>query len=131
MRNVYFIPIERLTGEKELFGKLRAQRYEFGAYFGNQNITPFDTIFLIHGSIISNAQRLVRMAHYDNARQAVAKAKGNLLDELGWGERERPDDTDRAIEAAVLQIEALCRPILQGRRRWNILGRWQNRRRNR
>jgi hypothetical protein len=115
MRNTYFIPIERLMKEKAVFANLQAQRYTFGAYFGNPAITPFDTILEKHNVIFSTAEVLIRSAQYDRAHQAVAVAQDNLLDELGWGKRERPDDTDRAIDAAVLEIETLCRPVLQGK----------------
>jgi hypothetical protein len=116
MRNVYYIPIERLVREKELFAKLNAQRYEFTAYFGKQNITAFQSITNIHNSIIADAQLLVRIAQYDAALLPVMTARDEMLNRLGWGKAERPDDTDKAIDAAVSKIEQLCRPILEGRR---------------
>jgi len=116
MRNVYYIPIERLNREKELFAKLRAQRHEFTAYFGKNNITPFETIFKIHHDTVVNSQLLVRMAQYDAILQPVMNARDEMLNRLGWGKAERPDETDKAIDAAVSKIEELCRPILEGRR---------------
>jgi hypothetical protein len=115
MRNVYFIPIERLAHERELFAKLRAQRYEFTAYFGKRNITPFETIFRIYNSIFTNATLLIRMAQYDAAHQSVMTSRAELLNRLGWGTAARPDETDEEIEAAVSKIEELCKPILEGR----------------
>jgi hypothetical protein len=117
MRNVYYIPIERLLKVSAVFANLQVQRYTFAAYFGQSNILPFETILNIHNRIFSTAQVLIRAAQYDSARQGVATAKDNLLDDLGWGKRERPDDTDTAIDAAVSKIEELCRPILEGRQK--------------
>jgi hypothetical protein len=35
-----------------------------------------------------------------------------LLNAIGWGSADRPDDIDQKIEKAVTDIEAVCRPIL-------------------
>lgn len=115
MRNVYYIPIERLMKERAVFANLQAQRYTFSAYFGNSTITPFDRILEKHNFIFSTAEVLIRAAQYDRAQGGVAAAQDKLLDDLGWGKRQRPDDIDRAIDAAVLEIEAICKPVLQGR----------------
>jgi hypothetical protein len=111
MRDVYFIPIERLVREKELFAKMHAQRFEFSAYFGKQNISPFETILRIHNSIITNAQLLMNMAPHD----AAAPLRQELMRSQGWGAAQRPDKTDREIDAAVTKIEEICEPILEGR----------------
>lgn len=115
MRNTYFIPIERLHREKELFSRLHAQRYQFRAYFGDDAAKPFDAISKVHNDLIITSSVLVRQAQFDGASRAVASARDNLLDDLGWGRRERPDDMDRLIDKAVANIEATCKPILEGR----------------
>lgn len=113
MRNVYFIPIERLVREKELFAKMHAQCFEFSAYFGKQNISPFETIVRIHNSIIGNAQLLIHMAPHDVAD--VGHSRQELMKRQGWGAAERPDETDMEIDTAVTKVEEICEPILEGR----------------
>jgi hypothetical protein len=118
MRNTYFIPIERLTREKVLFANLHVQWYVFSFYFGASRTTPFEAMLNAHNSIIRTANRLIDISQYDGASQQVADCRDSLLSELGWGKRERPDETDRAIDVAVSEIEALCTPILRGRNSW-------------
>jgi hypothetical protein len=115
MRDLYFIPIERLAREKELFAKIHAQRYEFSAYFGKQNIGPFETLFHIHNSVIVGAQLLITMAPYVGAADGDETTRQELLNRLGWGTAKRPDDTDKKIDEAVVKIEEICEPILEGR----------------
>ncbi|MBE0619148.1 MAG: hypothetical protein IH605_01005 [Burkholderiales bacterium] len=110
-RNTYFIPIERLTREKKLFAKLQAQRYAFSAYFGAKATEPFDTLSQSHTSIISAASVLIEAVKFGPG----AVPPDDLLNDLGWGRRERPDAIDEAIDSAVVQIENLCKPILEGR----------------
>lgn len=115
MRNVYFIPLERLNREKELFARLQARRYVFRAYFGDAGTEPFETLAKAHNEISVTAGLLIQIAEYDGASKAVSNSRDKLLDDLGWGKRARPDDMDRSIKKAVADIEAICRPMLEGR----------------
>lgn len=115
MRNTYFIPIERIHAEKELFSRLHAQRYAFRAFFGKEADGPFKTIAEAQNKIRVAAGILIQMAQFDGANAGVATARDNLLDDLGWGKRERPDDLDRSIDKAIADIEQICRPILEGK----------------
>jgi hypothetical protein len=115
MMNTYFIPIERLVREKELFAKLHAQRYLFKAYYGEAATKPFKTFSDAHTEIQTTASILMKLAQYDNATRAVAASRDDLENRLGWGKRDRPDDLDRSLDQAVEEIESICKPILEGR----------------
>jgi hypothetical protein len=111
MRNTYFIAIERLVRQGELFPRLHAQRYLFRAYFG-KSTKPFETIFEANNKIITSASILMDIAQYEDQSSLD---RDSLLNEIGWGKRARPDEIDRAIDAAVSEIEVFCKPILEGR----------------
>lgn len=115
-RNLYFVPIERLTREKEIFAKLRAQRYIFKAYFGEKGTKPFDTLASVHTGIMSSASVLIQSTLPNGEGGVVTGNIDALLDELGWGKRPRPDPVDRSIDEALQTIESLCKPILEGKR---------------
>jgi hypothetical protein len=115
-RNTYFIPIERLTREKELFARLQSLRYAFAAQFGEAAIEPFQAIRNAHNDIITSASILIQITHDDEEEgQTFARSPEPLLNRIGWGPAARPDDIDRSIEKAVQDIEALCRPVLSGK----------------
>lgn len=71
MKNTYFIPIERLNREKDLFSKLHAQRYSFMAIFGETKTKPFETVFRIHNQISATAHRLIQIAVHDGSSVSV------------------------------------------------------------
>lgn len=58
-RNTYFIPIERLTHQKELFAKLQTLRYAFAAQFDETATEPFKAILGVHNEIQSAASVLI------------------------------------------------------------------------
>jgi hypothetical protein len=115
-RNFYFIPIERLSHERELFAKLHAQRYAFRAYFGDESSKPFETLWRAHTKVMSTAGTLIELAKFGDAHDSVVRSRTDLLNDLGWGMRERPDQMDQELDSAVAAIEGFCRPILEGRR---------------
>lgn len=113
-RNTYFIPIERLTHQKELFAKLQTLRYAFAAQFDEAATEPFKAILGVHGDIQSAASVLIQITQGDDLSGSFEHSAPPLLDILGWGMAGRPDDIDRKIEKAVQDIEKLCRPVLSG-----------------
>jgi hypothetical protein len=114
-RNTYFIPIERLTREKQLFARLQSLRYSFAAQFGEAASEPFIAIWSVHNDIHTSASVLIQITpdDDDNSRD-FAKSAEPLLNKMGWGPGPRPDDIDRKIEKAIQDIETVCRPVLAG-----------------
>ena len=111
-RDRYFIPIERLRGQSELFARLNAQRYVFGAYFG-QDTKPFELIMGAYSEIASAASILIQMAT-EHMTPAMRQQDVPLRNIIGWGPESRPDAIDRKIDEAINQIERLCGPVLAG-----------------
>ena len=109
-RDAYFVPIERLRLEKELFARLHAQRYTFAAYFGHDKAKPFDLISNIHNKIITAASVLIEIT-MDHETRKMRQDDAPLLKQIGWGPR--PDEFDESIDKAVEDMDRLCRPILE------------------
>jgi hypothetical protein len=114
-RNTYFIPIERLTREKELFARLQSLRYAFAAHFGEPGIAPFQAIWGAHNDIMTAASVLIQITFDHDDDSAFRGSAEPFLNTLGWGPAARPDEIERKIETAVRDIEALCRPVLSGK----------------
>lgn len=115
-RNRYFIPIERLTQNKEVFARLRSLRYSFIAYFGEAATAPFEEVFSVQIKMITAASIIIQMAPQDDEgdhRHSFKTSIEPLLNELGWGTAERPDESDRKIEKAIHDIEELCRAVFR------------------
>jgi hypothetical protein len=112
-RNTYFIPIERLTRDKELFAKLQSLRYVFAAHFGEAAIEPFKAIWGVHNEIISSASLLIRLTpDSDDIGGLFERSSPSLLNTVGWGMADRPDDIDRRIDQAFKEVEKICLPVL-------------------
>jgi hypothetical protein len=117
-RDVYFVPVERLNREKEVFAKLQAVRYAFEAHFGPEGVVPFGLIHKVHVEIMSAAQILIEITpdeRLDGGRGDDGES--DLRNVLGWGPRPRPDELDLKIDEAVALMEAVCRPVLSDRLR--------------
>jgi hypothetical protein len=114
IRDRYVIPIERLRREKAVFARLQSQGYALQAMFGAESIEPLRIIREVRGSIESAADVLIQTAIFEDVPKNTFKDKDELLAILGWGKRQRPDETDKKIDKAVQDMEAICRPILSG-----------------
>jgi hypothetical protein len=107
-RNSAFVPIERLARNAKAFASLQTLQDTVAAHFGPQAIKPISAIIGVHHSITSTASILVRMVDGDEdyfGRQQLLPLRKAL-----WGER--PDETDRKLDAAIEQLEAICKPVL-------------------
>jgi hypothetical protein len=98
-----------LSREKTLFAKIQSLRYAFTAHFGERAMEPFAAVGSVHNQIESAASTLIQITTGDDSPERSPEL---LLDSLGWGMAERPDDIDRKIEKAVQDIEKLCCPVL-------------------
>jgi hypothetical protein len=111
-RNIYFVPIERLTRETKTLSGLHALQFTAGAHFGENASKPLFTIIKICEGIDSAARILIQVAEVEDE---LAQSQGliPLKEELGWGKR--PDTNDEKLRDAIAQIEAVCRPVLSER----------------
>jgi hypothetical protein len=108
LRNSIFVPLERLRDSAKTFTSLQASKYAIAAHFGPESIEPIAAILGVHHSISTAASILVEMTQADDdrrAREALIPLRKTL-----WGDR--PDENDNKLDAAINQLEAICRPIL-------------------
>lgn len=109
-RNTYFIPIERLNREKEVFARLQTLRYAVAAHFGEETAQSLGCLQDARNRIMSAASVLIELTSVDDrAHQSDVL----LRNTLGWGPRERPDEIDDLIGQAVTAVETICAPILR------------------
>lgn len=113
-RDRYFVPIERLSKQHDLFATLDKLRYIFEAYFGKEAAKPFQTIDDVYYEIAAAAEVLIQTASSNPTRQDRQQDMP-LRDTLGWGSRPRPDDIDLKLDDALKSIERTCRPVLAQR----------------
>lgn len=111
-RNANFVPLERLRHKADLFAHIQALRYPFVAYFGENAAAPFDAMRQAQVEISTAVELMMQMIDENGSTAGFSSQAGGVSATL-WGALERPDKLDLAIEAAVQQIERLCRPVLE------------------
>lgn len=105
-------PVSRLTKESQVFSELRASRYRFMAYFGEEAARPFDEIRAIHNEIIDSARDLART--HDQEAAGREEERDHLEAAIGWGESEG-DTLKKRLDLAVKAVEQTCRPLIEER----------------
>jgi hypothetical protein len=116
--DTYYAPIARLQENREFIGDLMAKRYAMRALFGDPAEEPFSTIDQVLGRITSSAYMLIN--HSEDALGSLDKENQELLKRCradvwaGYGEN---DSIQADVDSAVAQIERLCRPVLEMKKR--------------
>ena len=106
--NAYFISIERMQAQKELFSRLAAARFRFMALFGVEAAAPFEKIRKVLFDIELAAQELIEEADRDRDETTTENEHT-----IWW---RTGDKITKVIDEAVGQIETICRPILEAKR---------------
>ena len=107
-RDQAFIPIERLTEHAKAFAALQTVQDAVAAHLGPQVVQLIREILNAHRSITSAAHHLIRYASWNEDPKA-AEGLRPFRQEI-WGER--PDDKDRKVDAAIEQLDVICKAIL-------------------
>jgi hypothetical protein len=107
-RDQAFIPIERLTEHAKAFAALQTVQDAVAAHLGPQGVQPITEILKAHHSITSAAHHLIMYVSWNEDPKA-AEGLHPFRQEI-WGER--PDDKDKKVDAAIEQLNAICKPIL-------------------
>ena len=124
-----FIPLARIKAEHETLSKLYAKRYRFRAIFGPEADKPFQALRKAENQIASAARMLTRLAIADHRRghrvysarelrpERVAQEEQNREKYQAriWGSEDEDDEIAQRIDRAVKEIEAICRPAIEGR----------------
>jgi hypothetical protein len=88
-------------------------RPSFEVYFGSDNAVAFQHLFDAVGPLRGALREVFTNVPANND---TLMSKEDLLKILGWDEHNRPDHIDRAIHKAIAEIEAICNPVLHGRK---------------
>jgi hypothetical protein len=110
-RNSAYVPIERLTRNAKAFATLQALQDPMAAQFGPEAIKPLAAIAEVHRSITRAASLLIQMA--DLGDDHLGRQQLVPLREVLWGDGRKDDD--RKLDAAIEQLEAICRPVLSAK----------------
>jgi hypothetical protein len=85
----------------------------FRVYFGFEVSRPADRLFAAVQKVNGALNEIFTMVP---ANGTELSPRINVLTTLGWTDVARPDRIDREIDAAVREIEEVCRPVLEGKR---------------
>jgi hypothetical protein len=106
--NRYWTPAERLINRGEFFARLATSQYSAKAYLGNTVTYPVKLILNKRNQIIHSARMLVLQSDYlfeiSTQRQKLQRIIWSMDDD---------DEIKIEIDAAVEQVEAICRPVLE------------------
>jgi hypothetical protein len=105
-------PIRRLRQSFKHVRKLRTKRHRFAALFGREATNPWDEIEAVLNEINTASDMVLMMRHQDippNDPQAAFVRDQQAILARGFG----ADSITPRVDAAVKEIEAICRPIIQ------------------
>ncbi len=116
--NVGYGVMRRIRQQDAQFTAIATSRFPFVAMFGDEAAAPFVSIVQIHNKVFHAAESLVRyrrQGDQGNLQTLLQDMRRTAFSgvSLGNGSEELPDLVAEAIDQAVLQIEALCRPALE------------------
>jgi hypothetical protein len=113
VRNSYFVPVERLRAYDDDFAKLERQRLLCETYFGAEAGKPLIELADVRRRILAAARGLLSLpvARPLNDREV---ASVDRWEALIWDYGEQSDELAAAVDRAVEEVEAICKPHLGG-----------------
>jgi hypothetical protein len=112
----YWTPAERLTNKTEFFAKFAAAQYLARAYLGDTVTIPVTTIIEKKNQILWAARMLVLQSEQQLLIGAdELSAQRQKWQRIIWSRGNEEDELKNDVEAAVREIEAICRPALEHR----------------
>lgn len=121
LRNQAYVPVERYEENKAPFAKLQALRPRFVARFGRDSTSPFDDLRTVVSEIRLAARTLSDVWPRQGRVKMTAEQREKHLDRMHqaeaviWDSFEQEDPIRPRVEALLNEIEATCRPVLEGR----------------
>jgi hypothetical protein len=110
--NGYFAVIEQLQSRTEFCSKVNAKRYRFVAHFGEAAAKPYDEIREVYRDMIRTATILMAMMKEAKVNDDV-RSDISMFEERLWRMYNGKDATTIRLDAAVAEMERICRPIIQ------------------
>jgi hypothetical protein len=114
MKDMYYIPIERLRRDGEFLAGFFAKQFTATAQFGPKAKESFNIFMEVTNNIHIASGMLITMV--DQPSVSDQKVHDQLLDDLWTGRAQafgRDDKIEARIEQAVKNLEDICRPILE------------------
>ena len=105
-RNGLYAPDERLSKHIDFFSELHARRYRFMALFGIDAGKPFGSLLQAHNQIA-----LATSALLDPRRKLRDEVREKYESQI-WNYVEN-DPIKQIVTQAVIDIETICRPVLE------------------
>ncbi|MBN2020826.1 MAG: hypothetical protein JW749_11455 [Sedimentisphaerales bacterium] len=118
-RDKAYVFYERFDKRKEVFSKLHSKRYQFMARFGAEKTKPFDDLWQIFIDIKCEADQLAEiwseLPYCDEEDKKTLKEQKKEQTNILWycG---RSDPIVPRLEKIILDIEAICKPIIMGKK---------------
>lgn len=103
IKDAYFLPIECLQAQSELFSGLRSKKYRAMAYFGPEAAKPFDRLKSVHSEIMTAASMLIRTYRRDDR---TARSHERWLEKIGWNDESGSAiSLSKEIDSIISQVE--------------------------
>ena len=111
-----YVPAERLLKRNDFFAQLEASKYRFMALFDERAASPFATIKKVRNDILRASGMLITTAENlkfgeRDEKEQLRKQRAEWETVIGWRISD-PDPLADRVEAAIKDIEQICRPIL-------------------
>ena len=110
-RDTYFVPIERLQRDTEIFSGMHSLKYEVSALFGNDATGPINALLDARWQVLSAAQMLIQTALLEGPSQVTESMLP--IRQTAFAAGQQPDKIETQMAAALENMEDFCRPILQ------------------
>ena len=111
LKDSYFVPIERIQKTSDDFARLEKARLLCEVYFGARAGDPFDVIMRLNRKVAVSAQML--LVTVGEGLDSSTNRERWEADIWHGASSQGTDPIEAAVDAAVVEIEALCRPHLK------------------
>ncbi len=123
-----YVAIERLNNRSEKFAKLQSLKHQFEAYYGKEALAPFNEIMAIQNDIIRASIKLetywkkqgkpfATQEDFDTHLERMDSAEAIFWE--GYGD---PDPIAPRIDAAMQQVDEICRDVIEPARNIAVVG---------
>ena len=117
LRDTYFVPLERMQKTSGDFAEFEKMQLLCQVYFGPEAGEPFERVKKARHTVWVGATMLLQTAgehgmDSESNRKLVAKWYSHIWEGYG-AEGQQPDELSDAVNRAVADIEAMCRPHLK------------------
>jgi ADP-heptose:LPS heptosyltransferase len=113
-RDRFYFVFERFEKRQEIFNKLHSKRYQFMARFGTEKSKPFEDLRMIVIEIQVSANSLSRIWSSNHISEDMEKRRQEHESIIWIGGEDDPIES--RVKKIISDIEAICRPIIMGKK---------------